>query len=234
MSSQKLQIVRGILGHPGVTILSSAAISNVEKPVAQRWVNRYFVPVLESFTGRAGDRLQCLHFGALDSLEAEGVREAGHDCRTASWDGWTLDAPSALFDVVFGGGFGRLATDSGTRRRLALELARVTRPSGAVLLTLANSRCFLDLSGNTRILHRMGDRFCLSLEEVRQLFIQPGLFREIQLLSLSGHFGWTQAPGPLRGLRPLLEAYVTWSSDAAHPSRYAGPLNPVMNLWIVR
>lgn len=199
------------------------------------WVHRYFFPLLDRFCARLKkSSLRCLHFGPDGGAEVEAVRAAGHQCESAGWDGRSLDAGGSSFDLVFGGRFGVLASQAEMRRLLAAELDRVTNLPGAILLTLANSRSLVDLSGNAGWVHAPGHAGCVGLDEARQLFLASGLFGEIRLLSLAGHFGWTRLPLPMKLLQPCFERYVAWASDPANPARYAGPANPVMNLWIER
>ena len=51
-------------------------------------------------------------------------------------------------------------------------------------------------------------------------------------LPLTGHFGMSTVAGPRRMLTTLLELHWRWLAVPERRWAYAGPLNPVLMLWI--
>lgn len=215
-----------------------------------RWVEHYFLPLIDTYAVKRSDaRLVCLQIEPDDEEEAIRIRAEGFVCDTVvyrepraggrAWrqtpimaESGRLPLQSQRYDLVFSGAFSRIAPSPERRRALAEELARVCRKGGAVLLTLGNRWCPIDLSCRPPVLHGPWTRDLITLREMERLFVGECGFSKLRPLSLVGHFGWTSLCGTKKLLAPMLERYLRWSATPDRPWRYASPLNPMFSLWI--
>lgn len=199
-------------------------------------------PLLKShFGGRSSGQLVCLHLAAPDEDESAALRERGHRAvsvpaetefsTNGRWSNSTVIAsgrqlPFAResFDFIFTNAFGVFTTTANERRSFARQLGTVVRPGGALLLSVGNRRCPIDLCrapGAKASLRELEDAFSESWNHVR-------------LLSADGYFGWSKIPRPLRPLLRLAKSYLAWATNPDRPWLYASPLNSFFVLWVVR
>jgi SAM-dependent methyltransferase len=215
------------------------------------WVDRYLDPLLQSAFGRPTPRLDCLHIWADDDDEASQLRRNGHRCtvllpdlatyHSTMWRRLPVIGPldrglpfvDSAFDVVFTGAFGRLARTPQMRAELARELARVVRARGALLLSVANRYCPVDLQDRSSLLHGPSHPEKAGLAELTQVLSGAG-FSRVDRLSVRGHFGWRRLPAALRPCAAAFEQYLGTVSAPERPWLYGSPFNPVLMLWSTR
>lgn len=213
------------------------------------WIDRYLMAQIRnsSLAGKSG--LRCLQFGPDDDEEAQRLRERGHRCvvqltalepyRRWHWHqsplvaDWRVPAlRNGGFDLIFTGWFGKLASKPEELPEVAKFLTAFLRPGGAMLLSLSNRWCPLDLIDKRLRAPGSGQPGRLSLGDVERAF--DGLGATIELRSVRGHFRWGRLPKLLRWLGPLLNLWLGLTSIPAVRLLYASPLNPVLMLWVVR
>ncbi len=199
----------------------------------------------------AGERLFCLQIEPDNEEEAIRLRQGGHVCDIVLCEpdqntetGWQrppliadpmrLPVDSNRYDLVLSGAFGRITGSAERRRAGARELARVCKKGGAVLLTIGNRGCPVDLSGNAPPLHGPWHPALVTLGEMERIFVHEGGFAALAPLSLAGHFSGASLSGAKRIVARCLNRYLQWSSVPGRRYIYAGPLNPMLSLWIER
>jgi len=220
---------------------------SVNNPGAD-WVDRYLDPHLRTrLPGRS--ELMCLQIGPDDDEEAQRLRDKGYRCvvllgslepyRTWRWrqspvvSRWSQTPfQEEAFDVIFTGWFGKLADSRRNYPLVAREFCRLVRPGGAMLLTMSNRWCPVDLIDRQLSVPGRAPAARASLKDLRTAF--QGLPVSLELLNVAGHFRWGRLPGPLSLLAPVLDAYLRWSSNPLRPASYASGLNPMLILWVRR
>lgn len=209
-------------------------------------MDRFLLPILQRQCARVGTpTLRCLQIQPDDEDEAERVRALGHTCAIALWrpeeydgrewhrfpvvaDPFRLPFKSQQFDLIFTGALGPIAAAAPDRRALGRELARVCAESGGFLSAVGNRYCPIDLTSSRGRIHgpRHPEKF--SVGDLRHLLLAEDAFPTLQLLSVSGHFGFSKIRGPLRSAVAAIRTWTEWASDPKVMWRYAGPLNPTL------
>jgi hypothetical protein len=213
------------------------------------WIDRYLMPQITN-SGLAGlSSLRCLQFGPDDDEEAQRLRERGHHCmvhltalepyRRWHWhqspvvaDWRTPALRSGSFDLIFTGWFGRLASNSEELPEVAKFLTGCLRPGGAMLLSVSNRWCPVDLIDKRLRAPGSGQPGRLSLDDIEQAF--DGLGVTVELRNVQGHFRWGRLPALLQWLGPLLNLWLGLTSIPRLRWLYVSPLNPMLMLWVVR
>ena len=196
------------------------------------WVSRFLRPLLARGLPQ-GSPLRCLQVAGADTTEAEQLCALGHSCDILpAGTGSRLKVPDAAYDFAFTGRFPVLAADEAHRVALAREFCRVLRPGGALLLVFGNRLCPVDLTRNGPLLHGPGVAQCLSLGEVRRIFLERSGFAQFRPLSVYGHYGWNQLPALLRPAGTVLDAYWRWIATPDRRWLYFSLLNPTLALWL--
>jgi hypothetical protein len=235
---------------PGVSVIEPLGKRTDFASPGARWVERFLLPKVADRLPQATARpLAFLQLAPDDDSEADHLRALGHTCDLVlapvpasgtfpSAEGRRdpgIDvARGEQYDVIFSGAFGRFAPSARARIALGHLLFGVCRPGGAVLLTMGNRRCPVDLSGNAAPLHSPWAASLLSLVEAQQLFVATCGFRSVEPLSLEDQHAGSTLGGAKRAIRKGLFAYLRWVSDPGHQGRYASPLNPMLALWIAK
>ncbi len=227
--------------------------SGASDSAGARWVEQYLRPLLGRLQDSSGkSHLDCLQLEADDEQEARRLRGRGHTCdivlfdrqrrRQGSWqptpllaEGLVLPVESESYDLVFSGYFGRVTASHKNRQALARELARICRPGGAVLLTLGNRLCPVDLSGNApSLLHGWGCEQLVTFREMEQLFLNECGFSSLEPLSLAHMFSWNRLARVPRFVVSGVDGYLRLISGSGRRWLYAGFLSPMFCLWIRR
>jgi SAM-dependent methyltransferase len=232
--------------------INTTPMSVIHKTSGVRWVERYLFPLIDTHLAVRSDAgLICLQIEPDDEEEAIRLRAEDYLCDTvvyrkspASNQPWQqspiladplqLPLESHRYDLIFSGAFSRIAPSPERRCGIAREMARVCRPGGAVLLTLGNRWCPIDLTRRPPVLHQPWSHDMVSLTEMERLFVGECGFSRLRLLSLAEHFGWSSLSGIKKLLAPWLERYLLWSAMPDRRWRYASPLNPIFSLWFER
>jgi SAM-dependent methyltransferase len=186
-------------------------------------------PLLEShFAQRSTSGLACLHLAAPDDDECAALRERGHKAIAVPADGAAtgerLPYAEESFDFIFTNAFGVFANTPDERRSYAQYLRGLLRPGGALLMSIGNRLCPIDLCrapGRKATLAELEDAF-------------GGSWSQVRLLSANGYFGWSKIPKPFRPLLFLAKSYVRWATEPSRRRLYGSPLNSFFVLWIVR
>lgn len=211
------------------------------------WVDRYLVPRIFESTLSTRFRLRCLQFGPDDDEESQRLRELGHLCHVvipqlSNYSKWRWHQSPVLtdwkqialrresFDLIFTPWFGRMAGSAEAHGEAADVLQELLKPGGAILLSISNGRCPLDLIARKIYVPGSARPTDASLAELRKAFSSFDV--DIRLLSVRGHFRWGRLPGWLAFVGPWIDRYLEWASDPAAPGRYGSMLNPVLMLWI--
>jgi len=232
---------------------STPGSQSIRETAGAQWVERYLHPLLGRLrTSPATARLNLLQLDPDDESEAVRLRKDGYLCdsmvfdaarlRERPWEqapvlaqGLTLPAESGRYDLVMTGRFGRLAANEADRRTLAGELARVCRPGGAVLLSIGNRRCPLDLSGNAPSrLHGWKCRRLVTLRELERLFVEQCGFASLECLSVAGMFGGNRLRRLPRWVGTTIEGYLRQVSAPRRRWLYGSFLSPMLCVWIRR
>lgn len=212
------------------------------------WVDRYLDPHLKAhFHDRGRSLRRCLQIGADDDEEANRLREK--DCRCVvmldqmepfrKWKWYQSPVvsdwrqppfPDGTYDFVFSGCFGQMAGSHDRHREVARALARLVRPGGAILLSIANRFCPGDLLNRDSRMHGPWHPHTASLSQMEDAF--SGLPVRIRRLNIEGHFRWSRLPRAIAPIGRLLSFYLGLCSSSNHRWLYASPLNPVLMLWI--
>jgi len=218
-----------------------------------RWVDQFLRPLLGRLELPPGaSRFRCLQLEADDEEEALRLRQEGHDCHILLFDRrrlaerlWQeppllaeelrLPMDTASIDLVFTGYFGRLTRNCAGRQALAGEFGRVCRKGGAVLLSIGNRRCPVDLSGNAPArLHGCRCASLMTLRELEQLFLGECGFAMLEPLSLANQFGWSRLSRLPRWVTAGLEGYLRVVSMPGRPWLYGSVISPLLCCWIRR
>ena len=234
------------------TLADPATLPTAHPPASAgaAWVARYLEPFLRSRVAQLPAPLRCLQLWADDDEEAGALRARGHACtvlmpgespatsmrwsaRPVVGSGEHLPFRADAFDLVFTSAFARLAQTPAARAALACELARVTRPGGAMLLSVGNRWCPLDLQSRDALVHGPWHAQKASLGQMEAAFAAARIAR-IERLSLDRQFGWSRARGPLRLAVGAVSAYLHCVSAPGWRTLYASPLNPVLMLCMTR
>jgi len=223
-----------------------------ESSLGAQWVDRYLLPVMHEYLPRSRlGAIRCLQIEPDDEQEARQLRRHGHGCevvllndrrlRERDWElaprtggGAGIPSGSGRYDLILTGRLGQLAGFAADRKALAEALAALCNPGGALLTVIGNRRCLVDLTGNASLLHGRRCASLTTLEEMEEFFVGKERFSNLRLLQVAGHFSWSRARGPLCLPAWLLERF--WRHLAVPERRwlYAGPLNPVLALWLQR
>jgi SAM-dependent methyltransferase len=206
------------------------------------FVVRYMVPLLRSHFGqRAEGKLVCLHLAAPDDDESAALRQHGHQSisvpvepwpsSTVQWSSETVIAAGGSlpfaresFDFIFTNAFGVFARAQTERRDYARQLRHLVRPGGALLLSMGNRRCPVDLS------HAPGSK--ASLRDLEEAFSDS--WSHVSRLNADGYFGFSRIPKLARPWLSLVKPYLRWASAPHRRWLYASPLNSVLILWVAR
>lgn len=229
--------------------MDSAASAPLSSTAGGSWVDRFLAPLLREHLIPSHRPLDCLQLWGEDDDEAARLRALGHTCVV------TMPASAPLppchwyqppvvtdlrarlpfadgsFDFLFTGAIGRLTHDAASRTALAREFDRLVRPGGAMLISVGNRLCPVDLQDRKAFLHGPRHPARTGLDDMERAFVTAGL-PVPQRLSVRGHFRWSRVPRPLQGLAGLLDAYLGWASAPLHRGRYGSALNPVLMLWV--
>jgi len=216
----------------------------------ERWVERYLLPQLDRrLPGHRRSPLAILQIDPDDETEAMRLRREGHRCDVVLSDAsrlaaerWqdppvvrdpaaTLGSPGA-YDFVLTGYFGRMSQGSARRLAVAREIARVLRSGGGFLTAIGNRLSPIDFTHNAARVHGPSVPSLVTLQEMEEVFIDGAGFSAVDPLPLTGHFGMSTVAGPRRMLTTLLELHWRWLAVPERRWAYAGPLNPVLMLWI--
>lgn len=199
---------------------------------AARWVDRYLMPIV---SGRlANGAMRCLQVEPENPHEAMRLRAIGHTCDLVN-AACQLPAPSGHYDLVMCGAFGRVTAEYIGRQALVREFARVTRRGGAVLLTLGNRRCPVDLSSNTTLLHGFNDEALATPGEIRRLFVRDGGFTAVTLLSLANYFSGSQSGSAVRRMAAACtNVYLRCCHSMPTMLLREAPFTPMFAYWIER
>ncbi len=231
--------------------MESIAAEDLSRTAGGSWVDRFLTPLLQARLNPVRGTLDCVQIWGEDDDEAARLRSKGHTCVVLMPDSEPLPAcrwhqtpvvanlrerlPLAdhSVDFVFTGAIGRLTHGAMARIAFARELGRVVRPGGAILVSVGNRYCPVDLQDRKAFLHGPHHPARTGLHEMESAFEVAGL-PVVQRLGVKGHFRWGRVPRPLQGLASLFNAYLEWASDPGRRWVYASPLNPVLMLWIAK
>lgn len=210
-------------------------------------MERFLVPRLhQHFQGRA--QVNCLQIQPDDENEAIHLRALGHACEVVTTDAgvfssypwvqtpltadpFSLPFTDGRFDFILTGALSLIAPNSTMRRRALQEWGRVCAPGGALLFSIGNRPCPLDLAGPRKRLHTPWDRALPTLEELEGALADVGGFVRTRRLSLNQHFGFSSVPKGLAPCKEAVQRYLAWASNPEKMGRYASALNPVLMLW---
>jgi len=226
----------------------------------------YFLPLLKKLLGsqRRTPRILSLGCGTgadVDVISAAGYSVAGIDCgaRSSAWphrecrdrlllaNGKNLPFESAAFDAVYCGCvFPHVGTIGDShkvhasyaeeRAQLALEMGRVLRPGGHIIVSSPNRNFPVDIfHGRTKEhplprLNPPSDPFLLSFRDYQQLF-RPADCSRFNLLPVDGYWGFVRRKRTFAGWLSMLPVEALFKL-VSHPAG-ASLRNSVINPWIV-
>jgi SAM-dependent methyltransferase len=226
----------------------------------------YFLPLFKQLLGGQKRRPRILSLGCgtgadVDVIGAAGFSVMGIDCgaRAAAWpnrvnkhsllhaNGKNLPFESGSFDAVYCGCvFPHVGTIGDShkvrptyaeeRAQLALEMGRVLRPGGHIVVSSPNRNFPLDIfHGRTKEnpfprLNPPGDPFLLSFRDYRQLF-QPAGCSALSLLPVKGYWGFVRRKRTLMGRLTMLPVDAIFRLVSTKMG--AALRNTVVSPWIV-
>jgi SAM-dependent methyltransferase len=226
----------------------------------------YFLPLFQNLFRSAKRKPRILSLGCgtgadVDVMTAAGFSITGIDCgaRTTAWphraaknclllaNGKSLPFETGSFDAVYCGcvfpHVGTIgdshqvnSTYAEERGQLALEMGRVLKPGGHVVVSSPNRRFPVDIFHGRSKEHPLprlnmpSDPFLLSYSDYQQLF-RPADCAKFNLLPVDGYWGFIRRKKTFKGrisMMPVDSIFKLVSHKAG-----AGLRNSVINPWLV-
>lgn len=226
----------------------------------------YFLPLFKDILGSQKRTPRILSLGCgtgadVDVLSAAGFSVTGIDCgaRSAAWpnrvckhslllaNGKNLPFDSGTFDAVYCGCvFPHVGTIGDShkvrptyaeeRAQLALEMGRVLRPGGHIVVSSPNRNFPVDIFHGRSKEHPLprlnppSDPFLLSFRDYQQMF-RPADCSGFSLLPIDGYWGFVRRKRSLKGRLSMIPVEAIFKLVSSRPAvaLRSSPINP----WLV-